>query len=500
MKTSGKPALGGLSLSARFTVLVVAVIVIAACLYLAWNSVVQRESVQSKVLAEARTLNTEMAAVWDYIDASQGVINHDADGTFNFKGIYCAVSGKSIARRFTQQSEGYEIRYVREDPRTGPDEPDAFEREALAQFSEGGPGEYYGTQGSGGEKVFRYVSLLPVEHGCLECHGSPAGELDITGFLKEGMALGDVAGAVSITIPLAAYESEATQGLVRSLIFFGCMTVVAVVIVRLALRRWVVEPLEQANVRLQSENIAKDDFLAIMSHELRTPLSSILAFAEIVQQSAAERGSLGPDERRMLGEIQESGNVLLELVNNTIDVAKLEEDRFALEIDEVDLVDVFGLVYAVAEPLAAKKGIALVNHVDGDVPFVWSDWEALRKIVTNLVGNAVKFTEPGGSVWMGARLGAKCDTVELYVRDTGVGIPAKEFERIFGKFSQSGFEVASASKGSGLGLFLVKTVAQKLGGSVSVESVVGEGSTFTVVLPVGSCPAGCGARGQEEGE
>ena len=477
-----------LSLSARFTVLVVAVIVLAACLYLAWSSVAQQQSVQSKVLAEARTLNTEMAAVWDYIDASQNIINHDSDGTFNFKGIYCAVSGKSIARRFTQQSQGYEIRYVRENPRTGPDQPDAFEQAALAQFAAGGNGEYYRTQERDGEKVFRYVSLLPVEYGCLECHGSPAGELDITGFLKEGMALGDVAGAVSITIPLATYEDEAQAELVRSLIFFGCMTVGAVIIVRLALKRWVVRPLEQANVRLQSENIAKDDFLAIMSHELRTPLSSIIAFTEIVQRSAAERGSLGPDERRMLGEIQESGNVLLELVNNTIDVAKLEEDRFLLEIDEVDLVDVLGLVYAVAEPLAAKKRITLVNHVDAGVPLVWSDWEALRKIATNLVGNAVKFTEPGGGVWMGAQLGSEPNTVELYVRDTGVGIPPEEFERIFGKFSQSGFEVASASKGSGLGLFLVQTLAQKLGGSVRVQSVVGEGSTFTVVLPVGASP------------
>ncbi len=186
----------------------------------------------------------------------------------------------------------------------------------------------------------------------------------------------------------------------------------------------------------------------------------------------------------MLGEIQESGNVLLELVNNTIDVAKIEEDRFTIEIDEVDVVDVLGLVYAVAEPLAAKKGVSLTNHVDPDVPMLWSDWEALRKVMTNLVGNAVKFTGEGGSVWMGARCGDAPDTVELYVRDTGVGIPADQFDRIFGKFSQSGFEVASSSKGSGLGLFLVKTVAEKLGGTVSVQSAVGEGSTFSVVLPV----------------
>ncbi len=156
-KAGAARGLRALSLSARFTVLVVAVIVITACLYLVWNHSAQQDGVLSKVLAEARTLNTEMTAVWDYIDASQNIINHDADGSFNFKGIYCAVSGKSIARRFTQQSEGYEIRYVREDPRTGSDEPDPFERMALNQFAAGGPAEFYDVQERDGQKVFRYV-------------------------------------------------------------------------------------------------------------------------------------------------------------------------------------------------------------------------------------------------------------------------------------------------------------------------------------------------------
>lgn len=487
-----------LSLSARFTVLVVAVIVFTACLYLVWNHAAQQEGVLSKVLAEARTLNTEMTAVWDYIDDSQSVINHDADGSYNFKGIYCAVSGKSIARRFTQQSEDYEIRYVRNDPRTASDEPDPFEQAALDQFESGGGAEYYGIQKHDGQKVFRYVSLLPVEYGCLECHGTPAGEPDVTGFLREGMALGDVAGAVSITIPLAAYEDEAAAGLVRSLAFFVLLAVAVVAIVRMALRHWVVRPLEQANDRLQSQNLAKDDYLAIMSHELRTPLSSIIAFTDIVQRSAGEHGRLGPDERRMLAEIRESGSVLLDLVNNTIDVAKLEEGRFAIELDEVDVVDVLGLVHTVAEPLAAKKGIALINHVDGDVPMLWSDWEALRKIMVNLVGNAIKFTAEGGTVWMGARRGDEPDTVVLYVRDTGVGIAPERLEGIFGKFSQSAFEVASVSKGSGLGLFLVKTLAQMLGGTVGVQSAAGQGSTFTVTLPVDA--RGCDAGELEKGD
>lgn len=513
-------------MSAKFGLVIVAVVAVAACIYLAWTQVAQQQGVEGKALAEARTLNAEMTAVWDYIDQSQNAINFNADGSYDFKGIYCAVAGKGIARRFTNEAEGYVIRYVREDPRTATDAPDSFEQAALDSFKEGSATEYYGRDTYEGQSMFRYVSLLTIKYNCLDCHGEPAGEFDETGFLKEGMALGDVAGAVSIMIPLASYEAEASAGLVRSVVFFVALAVAIVLIVRMALNRWVTRPLETANVRLQSENEAKADFLAVMSHELRTPLSSIIAFTDIWERRMQARGGgAGPagadvDDARLLGEIKENSQVLLEMVNNTIDVAKIEENRLEITHDEVDVVDVFSMVGAVIEPLALKQGIRFTKHVDADVPIIRSDGEALRKIVMNLASNAVKFTERGGEVRVEARvcdaealaggggtglgvhageegvgLGAHADggagagtppgrTLVITVSDTGCGIPEEEFERIFGKFSQSGFEMASASQGSGLGLYLVRTLAERLGGVVSVRSVVGKGSTFTVTLPL----------------
>ena len=482
-------------LQTRFTVLFSAVIVVAAAVYLVWSHASQTEAVNSKVLAEARTLGVEMAAVWDYIDAQQDVINYNSDGRYDFKGVYCSVAGKAIARRFTMRSDGYAVHYVRDDPRTPTDEPDDFERRALDAIYAGAT-EYYGRDVYQGQEVFRYVEALTYTYGCLQCHGAPAGEPDETNYPKEGMGLGDVAGAVSIIIPLDTYQQEATSGLVRSVVFFGVLTLVAVLLLRWALRRWVTAPLEDANLRLREDNEAKSDFLAVMSHELRTPLSSIIAFTDIWDRRSRSKGpdAVDPDDARLVGEIRENSRVLLDMVNNTIDAEKIEQGRFQLTMDEVDLVDVADTVCTVIEPLAQKQGVLLRCELDPATPIITSDWNALNKIAMNLVGNAVKFTSAGGTVTMGSKVLGDGSQVELFVTDTGRGIEEAELESIFGKYSQSVFRTASDQQGSGLGLYLVKTLAEKLGGSVRVQSEIDRGSTFTVTLPV----AGPQAAGKEE--
>lgn len=161
------------------------------------------------MLGEARLLAQQMSAAWDYIDSSQDAINYNADGRYDFKGVYCSVAGKSIARNFTQSTDCV-VRYTRENPRTGPDAPDEFEAAALAAFRDGAE-EYYAVTTMDGASTFRYCKAIPVKHGCLTCHGEPAGELDETGFPREGYQLGDLAGAVSLAIPMELYEAEAAQ-------------------------------------------------------------------------------------------------------------------------------------------------------------------------------------------------------------------------------------------------------------------------------------------------
>lgn len=468
-------------LAARLVVLVSIVIAVTAILYLAWSQAAQEKAVSSKVLAEARTLNTEMQAVWDYIDASQNAINYNSDGSYDFKGIYCSVAGKGIAQHFTRESEGYVIRYVRESPRSATDEPDAFEAEALARFADGSAMEHFGMETFEGKAAFRYTSAIVIKRNCLTCHGEPAGEPDETGFLKEGMKQGDLAGAVSIVIPIDAYEREAQLSLAGSVGFFLLLAIAIAIILCIALKRWVAKPLEQANAQLQNESEEKSNFLAIMSHELRTPLASIIAYTDIWEKTVHSKTS---NEEKIVREIKENSVALLSMVNNTIDVARLEAGSFEVQYDDVDLVDVINAVFSVAEPLAIKQGIALAKAIDPKIPIMRSDWEALRKIVLNLTSNALKFTERGGSVSVSAHYEVDEEIVAIVVRDTGTGIASEDFERIFNRFTQAGPASPSESDGSGLGLFLVKSLVAKLGGAVTVESTVGEGSAFTVFVPV----------------
>lgn len=476
-------------LSLKLAMSATAVVMVAAVAYVAWSQASQNAAVESKVLAEARTLNVEMRAVWNYIDDSQQAINVNSDGTYDFKGIYCSMAGKAIAQRFTRESDGYVIRYVRENPRTATDEPDDFEKSALGRFAEGDATEHFQMDANGERPVFRYASVLPIKRNCLVCHGEPAGTPDETGFLREGMELGDVAGAVSITIPLGAYVQEARADLVGSVAFFCLLAAAIALLLALAIRRWVAVPLELVNRRLESENEEKSNFLAIMSHELRTPLSSIIAFTDIWEKSARMKD---PEEERLVREIKDNSVTLLNMVNNTIDVARLEAGRLEVQIDDVDLVDVVNAVFAVAEPLAIKQGIALSKSVDKDIPIMRSDWEALRKIILNLVSNALKFTSEGGSVSVDARLADDGKTVRIRVSDTGIGIAAADHARVFSKFTQSSSAGASDSGGSGLGLFLVRSLAEKLGGSVVVDSEPGCGSVFDVVVPATSVKMGEG--------
>ena len=451
----------------------------------------------------------------------QDRINYNDDGRYDFKGVYCSVAGKNIAQRFSLQSDGYVIRYVREDPRSGGDEPDAFEAAALASFASNGDTEYYdvvsaadapsaaygGVGGAGGEtsssnRVFRYVSVLETKPGCLSCHGTPAGEKDVTGYLKEGFAVGDIAGATSIVIPLDRYEAESSARVALTVVFFLVLMASLVGVARAVIKRFVTAPLQQANEQLRIANLAQSNFLSIMNHELRTPLTAIVAYADVWEKEAsAKTPGVAPsaaqlaDEAETIRGVRENSQVLLGMVNNTIDMARIEAGRYELVHEDVDLADVVGEVKSLVKPIAQRKDVSLGFEVDPYIPVVSSDWEALCKILLNLVSNAVKYTPSGRGVAVrigfaaglpGGNAGSStAGVLTISVLDEGAGIPESEFGRIFERFSQASGGVNSHGKnGSGLGLTIVKNLTEMLGGHVAVRSEVGKGSEFTVSLPV----------------
>ena len=236
-----------------------------------------------------------------------------------------------------------------------------------------------------------------------------------------------------------------------------------------------------ASVRaLSAANQAKSDFLAAMSHELRTPLNAIIGFSELMRGEQPEG-----DQRRVPAEWIEhvfvSGKHLLRLINDVLDLAKVEAGRIDLALDQLDLPLVIEETVASLRPLAEQKGLDL--RVEELTHTVWADPTRLRQILNNLLSNAIKFTPQGGRVTVAAQLWG--DRVALSVTDTGVGIAPADQRRVFEEFQQVG-DQAARQAGTGLGLALTRRLAQAHGGDVELWSRPGEGSRFTVSLPAGA--------------
>lgn len=241
-----------------------------------------------------------------------------------------------------------------------------------------------------------------------------------------------------------------------------------------------IEELVALNAELTRVGQARGDFMAAMSHELRTPLNSIIGFSSIMLQGMA--GDITAEQRRQLTMISDSGRHLLSLIGNLLDLAKVESGVLEVTPSVVDLSE---LAQALAEsvvPMAHEKGLDLTTDIEPCIT-VTTDRVKLSQVLLNLLSNAVKFTDQG-SVELGA---ARDDSggVRLWVRDSGIGIPAESLAVIFEQFHQLPPAGDSAKTvGAGLGLAISQQVAHLLGGAISVTSEVGKGSVFTLTLPI----------------
>jgi signal transduction histidine kinase len=230
---------------------------------------------------------------------------------------------------------------------------------------------------------------------------------------------------------------------------------------------------------LQGANRLKSDFVATLSHELRSPFNVIIGYGALLLDRVF--GDLTPEQAEVIQRIDRSATALLELIDTTLDLSRLENGRLHLDVDEVNLAEILATVdVETREQRAARPRVQFMWHVAAEVPLLRTNGIKLRVILKNLIANAFKFTT-AGAVSVDARL--EGDGVTVRVRDTGPGIPAEVLPVIFDAFRQAP-GTASHLGGVGLGLYIVRQLLTMLGGTVSVESTLGQGTTFSIRLPL----------------
>ena len=245
------------------------------------------------------------------------------------------------------------------------------------------------------------------------------------------------------------------------------------------------EELGRLYQQLEAASRHKSEFLANMSHELRTPLNAIIGFSEVLLERMF--GELNPKQEEYLQDIMTSGRHLLSLINDILDLSKVEAGRMELEPSAFDLPAALEGCLTLVRERATRHGITLGLTVDERLGQIVADERKVRQVVLNLLSNAVKFTPEGGRVAVGA---ARADgSVEVSVSDTGIGIAQDEQEAIFEEFRQAGSDYTRKREGTGLGLALSRKFVELHGGRIWVKSEVGKGSTFTFTLPERPWPA-----------
>ncbi|TDA70562.1 MAG: DUF3365 domain-containing protein [Clostridia bacterium] len=559
--TVGLPA-WACSLTFRFMVAIVGGVLTILLAGFFWEARQQEQAALAQVRQSSKVMVEQILAVRAFMAANQDRINRDAHGNYEFKHMNPAAVIQGASEIFNARTT-YTIKQTRLSPRLSANAPDAWEREQLLAFA-ANPGlqESYGVEERAGQRYFRYMVPLVAKEDCLPCHGEPAGTLDVSGHLREGYHLGDLAGALSITVPMASFDTYATVNLRYRLllaIFLGGATALAIYFLmqrlvaaplgQLAMvaSRWgegaweavpalpraygevqhlattfrdmaarlqelyqgleekVVErtaellaanrQLEEQKRELQEAGEFKSRILANMSHELRTPLTSILALAELLEQGVA--GPLTREQQEYIQDIQKSGKTLLAIINDILEMSRLQAGKMELNWEEFSIADIIAEAGRIMRPAMQEKQLSYSVNLAPDLPPAVGDVAKVKQVLLNLLSNAVKFTPPGGSVTVEAgpvpvpeAAGSPEDDLApgnvilaVAVIDSGPGIPPHQRQVIFEPFRQLDNSARRRYPGTGLGLSVARGLVEMHGGSITVDEAPGGGSVFTFTIP-----------------
>jgi len=248
------------------------------------------------------------------------------------------------------------------------------------------------------------------------------------------------------------------------------------------------DQLEKTNLELRKIDSMKSEFVSVASHELRTPLAAIKNAVQLML--SGKTGEVNENQKHFLSMAERNINRLTHILDDLLNLSKIESGKIALKFDHIELKDIIELTASSLRPHADVKSIQIDVHIPESLPAVHGDQEKIEQILTNLLGNAIKFTQEGGKILLSAKPPSPDQkdgygqTVAISVKDTGIGIPADHLNAIFDKFHQVEGSLHRSVSGSGLGLTITKGLVEAQQGKIMVESEVGKGSTFTFTLPV----------------
>ncbi len=499
--------INGLSLSTRLLWGMSIVIVAFTTLSVAWDIYDIRREAEIEMLQRSRVVAQELISLRAVIALNQEKINTDpVTGNTMFKHLNPASVGRQVAEIFNETTH-FSLKQTRVGARNPVNQPDLIETKMLNQLAvDPGISELWQEESREGRWYFRYMIPLRAEESCLTCHGEPAGERDIAGYPQEGLKIGELAGAISLRIPMDSFQEalrvriwgriiiavlfviitrwisahlakrmvagplrnltamarrlgEGDWEAVRPVAGTGEIRVLSQVFEQVARQlkeshaileekvRERTRELSEANVELERANRFKSDVLANVSHELRTPLTAIIAFTEMLQDQAT--GQLNKKQREYLEDIADSSRQLLMEVTDLLQMSRLEAGKLDISPEPLDLVEVITDSLSMLDPLARKKNIQIVFPLETGEWWVLADRSKVRHILNNLVNNSVKFTQMGGKVIISLerRHGRHCLPPGLLQGESGVSSD-DQFDCLLVSVADNGVGIAPGDKKS----------------------------------------------------
>ena len=468
--------------------LVLILILIANFVY---SLLMQKKQEHLLVYQEAKAISDLYISMQTYIADKQDVINSCPDGSFHFKGLNPERVARGVSNIFNKLSD-HSIKMTSLTPRNRSNLPDPLEKQILTRMRDDSTmKEFFQKETVDNQPVYYFIRRLTISKACLQCHGEPAGSLDITGYRKEGMHIGDFAGAISLQIPARASSRTAHQNLIFLIVFTIILASVSIYLMAAFLKRMarvsrtltgMNDQLEQRNQQLKHLEAVKGELFHMLVHDMKTPLSFMIGSLQMLQERKV--GTLSTEQGDLVSLVLRGCNRLKDMIINILDINRLEEGKLEIKPEHINLTTFFTEHRETWTHFALGQRKSFTMEIETGVESIQCDPSLLERLLENLVSNAFKHTRPGeGKVKVTVRQADNSSNIVFEVADNGEGIPQEYIGRIFEKYSIARQKELGLKTDTGLGLTFCKLAAEAMGGDIDVTSTPGEGATFTLRLP-----------------